>query len=1089
MATNDELQFEIERRAIIFKSTTTMPDGTALGYDDDPNIAVAASSAGEFLLVNSPIGTSYIQDDGTNWNKEETGDNVVWVLSGGGGESIPNFMYNELTGHLEASVPIQTTLNSFFLGGQHKMSSGGENVFFTNLTSTINWYPLWGGVRDQSVPLNQGTDGVIAPSARVYSEDLFSENFGALPHASINITYEVTYTPTAESVHGVEVVLGQDVNVGDVIVYEIHNVDLNGTVVYKQIDTITVAMLEGDTYTLWFDHPHEQHADEVKFAEFHITDDTTNVESRLLVRCQSASITSAYVLIHFRSFVDKGIWWPQLDDNSNGMRMDTRDSSNRNNYTIYSLGEDCLVLGSEGTCNRTSGMRDFNTVLGIDSAFYMGGDRNTFVGGKAGYFTQVGASWANDSVVVGYKALGGGGGAMGTTFSTILGTEAMGNIEGSTVEAIAIGYKAGVNQDNANRTIAIGREALGNAGSTADYTIAIGYMAGRNMQGNDNVTIGSHSMLDPLNCDDNVAIGHDAFRGKASTSDRNVAVGHDVMLGRGASDSKSGIYDNVAIGTGALKYPVTGDDRNIAIGESAMNRVTATLAAKYNICMGYYSGAKLSNGEYNVFIGDNTGGECVTGKYNVGIGTNALSDSVQGYNTAVGAYSISEGSNARYSAALGFESGQFSYGYYNTFLGYRAGKYMNSGGKNVAVGWGALINGEASVNNTCIGFSAGKGLKESSSGNIAIGYLSLSNINDIQWFGDNIAIGSESMLDAQGQGNICIGTKAGAVVPSNYSVMIGHYAGADQNLNDKGFNVYIGYNAGIRAGGVSNGGQVIIGSYAAEDCFQDRVVYVGYRAGRLNQGGNYTTAMGYEAHASSGTSVSNGTFIGYRAGYNVVDNTNTAIGSLSMGSGSGAGTDNTCLGYRSGYKISTGYDNVYIGKDAGESLTSGHDNIVIGADADLSSSGIDYTCQLGGSQIIWLRCNDQSINTLSDRRDKTDIIDNPFGLDYINELKTRQFKWDYREGHTKKGKIPAKQGMTEVGFIAQELKETQDKFGGDSLHSYQHHPSEEGSNDYHAMDLMEASQGRLLPVAIKAIQELSKKLDDALARIEVLENK
>ena len=59
MASAAENQFEIERRSILFKSTTSLPDESLLGFDANPNGAIEGNSAGEFLLYNSPIGTSY----------------------------------------------------------------------------------------------------------------------------------------------------------------------------------------------------------------------------------------------------------------------------------------------------------------------------------------------------------------------------------------------------------------------------------------------------------------------------------------------------------------------------------------------------------------------------------------------------------------------------------------------------------------------------------------------------------------------------------------------------------------------------------------------------------------------------------------------------------------------------------------------------------------------------------------------------------------------------------------------------------------------------------------------------------------------
>ena len=53
-------------------------------------------------------------------------------------DTLKYMKYNSVTNQIESSKEIQTTLNSFFLGDQHKMSSGAENVFFTNLFNINN---------------------------------------------------------------------------------------------------------------------------------------------------------------------------------------------------------------------------------------------------------------------------------------------------------------------------------------------------------------------------------------------------------------------------------------------------------------------------------------------------------------------------------------------------------------------------------------------------------------------------------------------------------------------------------------------------------------------------------------------------------------------------------------------------------------------------------------------------------------------------------------------------------------------------------------------------------------------------------------
>ena len=116
-----------------------------------------------------------------------------------------------------------------------------------------------------------------------------------------------------------------------------------------------------------------------------------------------------------------------------------------------------------------------------------------------------------------------------------------------------------------------------------------------------------------------------------------------------------------------------------------------------------------------------------------------------------------------------------------------------------------------------------------------------------------------------------------------------------------------------------------------------------------------------------------------------------------------------------------------------------------------------------------MRCNDQSIGSLSDSRDKTDVIDSPYGLDFINTVRPVQFLWDTREGNVK-------DGSTRIGFLAQELLAATD-----------------GNNA--VLDLvlddnpeqLEAKYGNLLPIAIQAIQDLSAQVDALTARIETLE--
>jgi hypothetical protein len=68
---------------------------------------------------------------------------------------------------------------------------------------------------------------------------------------------------------------------------------------------------------------------------------------------------------------------------------------------------------------------------------------------------------------------------------------------------------------------------------------------------------------------------------------------------------------------------------------------------------------------------------------------------------------------------------------------------------------------------------------------------------------------------------------------------------------------------------------------------------------------------------------------------------------------------------------------------------------------------------LGDAGINSLRCQVTTISSLSDQRDKTDIVDTGYGLDLINKLRPVEFTWDTRDGTIT--------DKPDLGFIAQEM--------------------------------------------------------------------
>ena len=154
----------------------------------------------------------------------------------------------------------------------------------------------------------------------------------------------------------------------------------------------------------------------------------------------------------------------------------------------------------------------------------------------------------------------------------------------------------------------------------------------------------------------------------------------------------------------------------------------------------------------------------------------------------------------------------------------------------------------------------------------------------------------------------------------------------------------------------------------------------------------------------------------------------------------------------------------YTGTMQGQYCTS------IGAYAKPNSRTSWGQFTLGNNQVSTLRCNDTSISTLSDERDKTNIQDIPYGLDFINYVRPVSFDWNRRDGSMGTRK--------DIGFIAQDLADAELEFS-----SVQH----TRLVDYGDPEKLEARTHAIFPILVKAVQELSQKNDALEARIAQLE--
>ena len=369
---------------------------------------------------------------------------------------------------------------------------------------------------------------------------------------------------------------------------------------------------------------------------------------------------------------------------------------------------------------------------------------------------------------------------------------------------------------------------------------------------------------------------------------------------------------------------------------------------------------------------------------------------------------------------------------------------------NTVVGAGALSNNTTGYLNTAIGNQT---LANNIDGffNTAIGGGVLL-LNTSGWY--NTSVGAYSSLMCEGSCNTAVGTGALYTnISGNNNVAIGFLSQTPifGPITDNGNNNTSIGTESLSYNQVDN--NIAIGAFSM--CFNTsgtNNIAIGTSAAYLNQIGNDVISIG-----------------NYNL-YNNLANNNISIGSHTCINSYDA-YGNVVIGNYAGQNLTTGFNNTIVGNSA-DGIDIGNNNILIGYQAITASGGSVNEITLGNSSISALRCQVQSIITLSDRRDKTDIVPITTGIDFINKLNPVTFTWNMRDG----GKI----GVKSAGFIAQELLELQNNTPiGENLNLiYQANPEK-----------LEAAYSNLLPVMVKALQDLSDENKRLSERIAVLESR
>ena len=444
-----------------------------------------------------------------------------------------------------------------------------------------------------------------------------------------------------------------------------------------------------------------------------------------------------------------------------------------------------------------------------------------------------------------------------------------------------------------------------------------------------------------------------------TTGNGNTAFGSSAL--KGIKGPITG-HVNVAVGNNAMSS-ITGGGQNVAIGDNAMHK---NETGNVNVAIGAGSFESAIKGDGNISIGLWSQRQNDSGYNNIAIGTQALYSNDSSRNTAIGFQSLFY-NNRNSNVAYGHSSGTMvSYaqtspllGVENTYLGYAAGYYTNTGSKNVAIGNRSLQGmgyfiGDVPTNdnykrNVSIGDSAM--FYSVGSDNVAVGFKTLSNS---QYGGRHIAIGSRALTNTTATyPNTAIGfLSMDSITTTGANTALGSYtlASAKTGSNNTAIGNAAMYEAIATLGNLTNNTAVGNNSFrkgryygnsafGADALSADTAGYwntaIGYVSmqnrtkGILNTGlgvsslrsstfGDLNTAIGANALYAQDTA-DRVTAVGYEALFYNNRDYNTAIGAWAGWGNSwnsnnlSEGTENTMIGYGALTGNAFGSKNVAIG--------------------------------------------------------------------------------------------------------------------------------------------------------------------------------
>ena len=250
---------------------------------------------------------------------------------------------------------------------------------------------------------------------------------------------------------------------------------------------------------------------------------------------------------------------------------------------------------------------------------------------------------------------------------------------------------------------------------------------------------------------------------------------------------------------------------------------------------------------------------------------------------------------------------------------------------------------------------------------------------------------------------------------------------------------------------------------------------VGYCALNLLTTGADNACLGESSLLSVTTGTGN-VGIGSDAGKSITTGTyNTVVGFGTASNSAGAtGTANAAIGASALALMTTGSFNSVLGAEAGASLTTGFGNTILGGYTSAGSIAPVFNVTTQNDRVVVGTTATTNAyiqvawTVVSDQRDKTDIDDIGYGLDFIEKLRPVKFKRDNRSRYD--NGVPdgsKKDKKYTLGFLAQNVAKAETDLGATDLLIV----------DDEKPDNLKLVETSMIPVLVKALQELKAEFD------------